>query len=324
MAKPEICFVYFHVEGLWNPRQVREDFTDMRACGADWIFTQFYEDNPYKTLKFKIDLAHEAGLKVLASPGRVAGLFAAGPRPCSVFTISNLDALCREKDGSTVVANSSLVACVNHPKFIEWFYPAMTETLRSTGADGIVFDEPKETHRACYCTHCKALVKEPTDEALLKLKEASVAKMMGKLCALHKKDNPASQGVVMLMPSSTDSCIDRCVEQEGIDFVGSDGPMCPQGAEGIGGKPRNPNQKTSLEESAQRFGAKARAAGKKVFGLVETFGCRKWAHEQLRENLTKLPSLGLDMAAFNYYGHNVEDPEGIMEILRQAASGLKS
>ena len=32
----------------------------------------------------------------------------------------------------------------------------------------------------------------------------------------------------------------------------------------------------------------------------------------------------LDLCAFNYYGHNVEDPEGIMEILRQAASGLKS
>ncbi len=323
MAKPEICFVYFHVEGLWNPRQVREDFADIRACGGDWIFTQFYEDNPNKTLKFKIDLAHEAGLKVLASPGRVAGLFAAGPRPCSIYTIRNMDALVREKDGSTEVANSTLVACVNHPKFSEWFYPAMLDTLRATGADGIVYDEPKETHKACYCKYCKDMVAEPTDEALLRLKEESVAKMMGKLCALHKQENPASVGVAMLMPSTTDNVIKATAEQPAIDFVGSDGLMCPQGPEGLNDKPLNP-QKTSLAESAQRFARIVRPAGKKVLGLAETFGMRKWTHKHLREGIKTLPGLNLDMYCFNYYAHNVEDPDGLMEIIRTASMNLKS
>ena len=323
MAAPEICFVYFHVGGLWNPRQVREDFADMRACGADWIFTQFHEDNPRKTLKFKVDLAHEAGLKVLASPGRVAGLFAAGPRPCSVFTIENPDALCREKDGSPLLANSSLVACVNHPKFEAWFYPAMADIIQATGADGIVFDEPKEAHKPCYCEHCKARVAQPTDQALLALKESSMAAMMGRLCARLKKDNPAGVGVAMLMPSAADGFVDRVLEQGAIDYVGSDGPMCPQGRPGPDGGP-GAGQKTPLAQSAARLIPRTRKAGRRTFGLVETFGVCRWAHDRLRENLRALPSLGLDMPAFNYYGHNVEDPEGIMAIIRQAVASLKT
>lgn len=322
MKKPEICYVYFHVAGLWNPRQIREDFADMRANGGDWVFMDFAEDNPKRCLKFKTDLVHEAGMKVMAAPGRVAGLFAAGVRPSSIFAIQNLDALCRNKDGSPLLANSSFVACVNHPKFIEWFYPTMVDVIQSTGCDGVVYDEPKETHLACYCDYCKAMVEKPTDEALLALKEQSMADMMGRLAADLKKVNPASKGIAMLMPSMPDSVIERVSAQKAIDYIGSDGPMCNQGLPKADGSPK-PNQKTSLTESAQRFSAIVRKHNKKVFGLTETFGVMKWQHGLLRENLKSLGALNLDMYSFNYYGHNIEDPEGIMEIIREAACRLK-
>ena len=126
----------------------------------------------------------------------------------------------------------------------------------------------------------------------------------------------------MIMPNATDSFIDHMLEQEALDYLGVDGPMCLQGPAGADGKPAG-HQKTPLTESSPRFAAKTREAGKKTFGLTETFGVYSWAHDQLRENVRLLPDLGLDMYGFNYFGHDVEDPDGVMEIVRAAVRHVK-
>jgi len=320
MSQPEICMVYFNVSGMWHSRDVAAHFADMKSMGVDSIFTNWRELSGLGALKFKVDLAHEAGLRVYASPGRVAGLFAAGPRPGSMFATRNPETLMRYENGEPVVGTGGFVCCVNQPGFQKWFYPYMQEMIDKSGADGIIFDEPKETVSPCWCDVCKSRVDEQNAESLANLRTDGMAAMMGKTCALVKELDSSFTTSAMLMPVSTDRFIEKLSQEKALDAFGVDGPLCAQGEEGLD----RSKLKTPLFDSAPKFLEMAHKAGKRSFVLTETFDVHKWAHEELRRNVVNLPELGADIYAFNYYGHENEDPEGLMEILREGIAGLKA
>jgi len=319
MDRLEISMVYFNAaSGMQRPQDLKEHFREMREHGVDSIITQTTEQCFTQALKFKVGLAHEAGLRVYAVPGRFAGLFAAGVIPSSRFGALNPDTVMRRVDTGTQPP-ALPVCCVNNPRFQEWFYPHVLERIRSSGADGILFDEPKDAHDACYCEFCKAIAGESGKEALVRVRERSMAAMMGRVCAELKELDPAMTTSVLLMPNATDHFKQQMLSLEHLDYFGIDGPLCRQGEEN---RPDG-KQKTLLTATAPEYVSRAREAGRKSCALVETFDVQPWAYGELERNLAEVGTWGLDLIAFNYYAHCNADPEGVMRIVWDAVEQLR-
>jgi len=147
------------------------------------------------------------------------------------------------------------------------------------------------------------------------LHEKALAETMGRVAGEFKAFRPGGAGLVMLMPNATENFIKEVCRQPAIDCVGVDGPLCLQNSRPV----TPPHQKTYILESAPPFFKLIRAAGKQTFALAETFGVYAWALDELRRNIGKFAELGADVAAFNYYGHDSDDPEAVMEVVREAA-----
>lgn len=311
MAKPEICMVYFDCGFHVHERVLASFFRDMKAMGAESVFTQFVEFGDVRWLRFRTRLAHDAGLKVYASPGRVGGLFAAGPIPGSMFALRNPDAIMRKEGGEPVIDTSGYVCCVNSPKFHAWFYPFLERMMLDAEVDGVAFDEPKASTVPCWCPHCRERVGTPTAESLKLLREAGMAEMLGKVCTIMKRARPGFVTLAMMMPSASDRMLGLLAAQTDLDCYGVDGPLSRQGPER-----NNEMIKDPLWVSGPRFIASAHAAGKKAFVLAETFDVQSWNCPELGERLGELPKLGADIYAFNYYGHDCDDPEAVMDMVR--------
>lgn len=317
-VSPEICFVYFDVGWLVHPRNIASNLADMKSMGGDSIFTQFVENGDLRWLKLRTRMAHEAGLKVYASPGRVGGLFAAGPIPGSMFATKHADSRMIDRQGQPIMGTGGLMCCPNNPKFQAWFYPFLQNMMLETGADGVAFDEPKGPDIACWCDHCKALVDKPDSQSLLALRESTMADMMGKVCTQMRQHKPDFVTVAMLMPAASNRFLKLVTEQKNLDYIGVDGPLCHQGP-----TPTADLIKTPLWVSAPHFAAAAHAAGKKSFALTETFDVNPWACGELASRIHDLPAMNIDMYSFNYYGHDCEDGDLVMESVRKAVALVK-
>ena len=319
MDELEISMVYFNAaSGMQRPQDLREHFREMREAGVDSIITQTTEKSVAEGLRFKVELAHEAGLRVYAVPGRFAGLFAAGVVPSSYFAALHPDTRMRRVDVGTPPPCLP-ICCVNNPKFEEWFYPHVLGMVRDSGADGIFFDEPKDAHDACYCEFCKALVEEPGKKALTRLREDSMAAMMGRVCAEIKALDSTMTTGVLLMPDATGNFRQRVSGLKHLDYFGVDGPLCRQGD---ADRPAD-RQKALLLETVPKFLDPERESDRKVCALVETFDVRPWAYEELRQNAAAIEGWGLDLIAFNYYAHDNPDPEGVMDLVWEAIKRLR-
>lgn len=316
---PEINLVYFEVGWTVHPRNLSANFADVKAMGGHSVFTQFLERGDERWLKLRTRMAHDAGLKVYASPGRVGGLFAAGPIPGSFFATRHEDVRMIDAAGKHIFGTSGFMACPNHPRFVNWFYPFMESIMLDAGVDGVAFDEPKAADRACWCEHCKARVDKVDEAALIALREQTMAEMMGTVCTLLRKSKPEFVTIAMLMPSASKRFIRLVAEQKNMDFIGVDGPLCHQGP-----VPTADMIKTPLWISVPVFSEIVRAAGKKVFALTETFDVNPWACGELATRIHELPALDVDMFAFNYYGHDCEDGELVMESVRKAIALVKN
>ena len=302
--------------GLWHERQRREIYAELKTHGVDSVSTSFYEDDfSRKTLKWVSGMMHEAGLKVYAMPGRTAGLFAAGPNPCSFFTIRNMDSLVVDENGKPIIDTSGFVACVNQPKFKEWFRPFIEDTIRESGVDGILFDEPKSVFTPCYCDICRGIAGNDT-EALSKLRAESMAKMLGWVSDLVKNINSDFTTIVMSMPKIAAQYdglfIDACCRQPSIDVIGVDGPICKQ-----------TRCKTSLFDSAPQVSNQVHDKGKKSMALIETFNVPESSLPELEQNIERIPRLGTDLYSFNYYGHENDKPDAVMNQIWRGISLLK-
>lgn len=279
MPKPEVCLMYFAHSACWHARTMAAHFADIKAMGADSVVLQFLENDQPRALRFAARLAQEARLKAYGTPGRIAGLFAAGPRPGSMFALTHLEAVMRTRDGQPVVGISGVVCCVHAPAFIAWYYPRMEAMLLESGVDGVFFDEPKEIDYGCWCPHCRERVSEETPAAMHALREEGMAAMMGRVSTAMKGHRPDFAAIAMLLPDSGDHFVAEVCAQPAVTAVGCDGPLCSQGPD------PNPTWiKTPIWESAPRIHAATRAAGKGAFMLAETFDVPPSACPELAAN----------------------------------------
>ena len=315
----EISFYYLDCcPFIWKPAHLLDDFSDMKRMGGDSVCISILEEDHSGNYKGKVALAHEAGLKVYAVPSRVGGLFAGSPKVPSMFCARNMDTLMMTRNGTPQDATAGLTCCANNPKFQGWFLQWIERLVSESGVEGVVFDEPKEAHKPCYCDICVGLCEARSDEALTRLREEAVAALIGQACAAIKQTGESHKTILFVMPDATENFINRLLAERDVDYFGNDGPMCHQG-------PRaQKHQKTRLTQSVPAIFEKAGKAGKKTFTLIETFHVLEVALPELRAELKKTKAWRADMYAFYYYGPSNENAAEVMRITEGAIRELRN
>lgn len=314
---PEINFMLAR-GGPWHERHAREWLADMKSAGADSVCAAFLEDTYSLTgLRWIAELAHDEGLRLYAMPGRIGLLFSAGPRLGSPFTFRTPQARMVGEAGGPV-GGFGYAACVNASAFKEWFYLLVTEAVRDSGADGILFDEPKSASVPCFCPVCREIAGSSRREDLAALRERSMAEMMGKTSSAVKGIAPSNSTIAMLGSKNSDRFLDALTEQPDLDAVGFDAPPCARA--GSVGNPAKP----LVFDSASRLIPRIRRRGKKTFVLVETFYIPASSHSEFTANMERLSEIEADIFSFNYYGQEVEEPDVVMDITRQAIARLRN
>jgi len=310
MQKPEINMMFFAPGGFFNEKQLKSSLSEIRQHGADSVCSNFLED-PFMVREVAqfAQLAHEAGLRFYAMPGRVAGLFAAGPRLVSPFLTAHPEAGALDAGGNPRAGDSGPAACLNHPEFIKWFYPFIRGMIEGCRADGILFDEPKTTRLACHCPICQEMAGNDED-ALLALREQSFATMLNQAAAEVKALGADKTTLAMLMPATKLSFVEKLAGQPALDVIGVDGPIRSE-----------VTKKESIFDSAPRFHEIIRRYGKRTFVLVETFEMTGKDQPFLDEKMPRVPELKAEVYSFNYYGHVNSDPE---QVMRAVWSGIEA
>lgn len=312
MPRLEINMMFFAPGGFFHEKQLRSSLSEIRQRGADSVCSNFLED-PFMAREVAqfAQMVHAEGLRFYAMPGRVAGLFAAGPRLISPFLTAHPEARALDAGGNPRVGDAGIAACVNHPEFIKWFYPFIRNMIEGCRADGILFDEPKTTRLACHCPICRSVAGAGA-EALLALREQSFAAMLNQAAAEVKALGADKATMVMLMPATKLSFVEKLAGQSALDVIGVDGPIHSA-----------VTKKESIFDSAPRFHEIIRRHGKRTFALVETFEMTGADQPFLDEIMPRVPELKADVYSFNYYGHANYDPERVMQAVWSGMDAVK-
>jgi len=302
MQKPEINMMFFAPSGCFHDRQIKASLAEIKQHGVNSVCSNFLED-PFMVREVAqfARLVHEAGLRFYAMPGRVAGLFAAGPRLVSPFLTAHPEARSLDAEGQPRAGDSGIAACVNHPEFINWFYPFIRSMIEGCCADGILFDEPKTTRLPCHCALCRAMAGND-EEALLELRERSFAAMLNRAAEEVKALGADKTTLAMLMPATKLSFVEKLAGQSAIDVIGVDGPIRSE-----------VTKKESIFDSVPRFHEIVKSNGKRTFVLVETFEMTGADQPFLDEKMPRVPEIKADVFSFNYYGHANYNPELVMQ-----------
>ncbi len=312
MQKPEINMMFFAPSGFFNEKQLRNSLAEIRQHGATSICSNFLED-PFMVREAAqfAQLAHEEGLRFYAMPGRVAGLFAAGPRLASPFLTAHPEARALDGEGNPRAGDSGPAACLNHPEFIKWFYPFIFNMIKECQADGILFDEPKTTRLSCHCPICRDMGGDVA-QALIALREQSFATMLNRVAEEIKALGADKTTLAMLMPATKYSFVEKLACQPALDVIGVDGPIHSE-----------VTKKESIFDSAPRFHPIIRRHGKRTLVLIETFEMTGKDQVFLDEKMPRVPELKADFYSFNYYGHANSHPERVMQAVWTGVEAVK-
>ncbi|MHC4886592.1 MAG: hypothetical protein ACYTGH_16065 [Planctomycetota bacterium] len=311
MSRTEINMMYFMPSGYWNEKEVDRSLLEMKDHGVDSVCIPFIEHpSSWDGAESYAGKIMDTGLRCYLMPGRIAGIFAAGPCPSSSFVLKHPEVVIQDRDGKPFSPGNPC-ACVNQPAFQEWFIPFMESILTRTGAQGLFYDEPKRTETPCYCSVCRELAGD-NPQALMAMRERSFAEVLGKTSAMVKGIDPTHTTLAMIMPFMTENFVQALCAQDALDVIGVDGPICTQKV-----------KKESLFTSAPRINGQVKDQGKKTFTLAETFEVPASSQEELLTAMERLPEVRADVMSFNYYGHANDNPEEVMQAVWKGIETVK-
>jgi len=318
-----IFYCYRHSFSVFKPQEVEKNYREMKEMGADGVSISLMEtdfESIPRVLKKHMELIRDHGLKRYIGFGRWGGLFAAAPRSGSLFAIKNQDTLMLKSDGSSYIGNlSGYICCVNNLKFRKWFFELEEAILKELNPDGIILDEPKGGELPCFCKYCKG------NEDPLIFRYKSLSKFLSDICEIGKSIKPDLETHIFQSPTHPVEYYEMCAKIPAVDFYGIDGPTSRQSCYVPQKKENVAVNKTPLEESIKTIFPIARKYGKKTIIVPENFYIPAGEEKNYYENTKRILLENTpDSVLFHYYGFENENPDLIMEYIRELISLVKN
>ncbi|HOL66532.1 MAG TPA: hypothetical protein PKX93_03635 [bacterium] len=271
------------------------------------------EDKVYCSLELRrhVEMMHQAGLKAIFVFGRWGGLFAAAAiNSSSRETFKHPEWWKVGPDGKPP---GCIVCCVNHPGFRRYFFEEAEHFFRWMEPDGLLMDEPKDANWPCYCQYCRSKGNPR------QIHVGSLAAFLGEVARFFKKLRPGGSTYLFHMPGQPVPFYEETAAQEGLDYLGVDGPLCLQKkADG------RVLSKTPLLESMKTVLPIVKKYGKKTLVVPENFLVPAGEEKVYAKNLRKLLQEKPDAVVFHYYGFGNENPALLMRKIEQVLRSLPS
>lgn len=310
----KINFYYLaHGFFVFNPKQVRDDYREMKGLGADSVtYAILEQDTEFCpiTIEKHFSMAHQEGLKVYVIFSRLGGLFAGAPRVASLFSASNPDTLMCDKNGRPYGGGIGVFSCVNNPLFNDFFEKTTTNLLLNYDIDGIILDEPKMHDVPCFCSACRALMK---NEDPVMFRKKSLVSFLDRAAVNMKKIKPS---IEISLFNDTIYPLDfhnMTAAIPGIDFHGTDGSLAGQWVQ----KTKIEQIKTPLAEQLKEAKNIAEKHGKKLMAVCENFQTPSSEINKWEESFSKVLEYKPELIVFFYYAPNTDNPEALQEMIRR-------
>ena len=317
----KINFYYLaHGFFVFNPKQVKRDYAEMKSLGADSItYAVLEQDDLFcpVTMEKHFELAHRAGLKVYVIFSRFGGLFAGAPRVPSLFSAERQDTLMRRKDGSIYSGYTGVYSCVNNRDFRKFFIRTTTRLLEKYKIDGVVFDEPKLSGSPCYCGTCRKLLGK---EDPVVFRNRSVVKFLDDAAAKMKKINPRLEIALFNDTIYPLEFHRMSAGMKNLDYHGTDGSLSKQWVN----KSEIKQVKTPLLEQVKEAKKIAEENGKKFMAVCENFQVPASEIPAWERNFEKVLEYRPDLLVFFYYAPNTDDPEKLHDMIARCCRKIKA
>ena len=302
------------------PRHVREDMEWMADVGTNAITLAVLEQDLFAN-KANMDIicreADRAGISVHAVPSRWGGLLAGAPKVPSLFTATHPETWILKEDGT--------------PYYYDSLRP--DEQRASSRHLRVLLSEPGEIaqrngrSKASSLTSRKSSISRTTRPGRRRrFRPAPVRRRTSTrapIFTIGSAPMPASSGRVLSSPCSCR--LSRRVTSWSA-APGSPPLIISAATEGPGGLRTAwtcAGTRKALIGQAERFLAAARANGKGGLILVENISMSPEYNKVMDEHLPTVLSYAAEHLLYYYYGMNLDDPDGTMEVVAKHLKKLK-
>ena len=301
------------------PRHIREDLKWMADVGTDTITLSILEQDfaaAFENVEFICNEAAKLGMSVIAVPSRWAGILAGAPKVPSLFTIRNPQTWILRKDGTPVDSSvTGRISSIHYEETYEFMIQALDKLYSSWDIKGIIWDEPKTLSIDYSPKAIEKMGPDPTEDQQLQANVDFYTKI-NKYLKTHYPDKTIGMFIYSDLP---DKVVYKMAETEGLDYYGCDGR--PWRLED-GGKTENPG-KVLVGHTGQRFIDAAKKQGKKSLFLIENHNMADKDIPLLKKRMPELLNMDIDQLIYYYYPRNIENPDKLMNILKNRLKTFK-
>ncbi len=294
----DITVAYFHP--LLHPENVKRDFDQIRAAGANGIVYAIHEQEATRwprDLERGMRQAQDAGLKVYLSLGRYGNVFS-GPMPMpSWYTFHNPRSRVMDSNG-----RYHDISCYNHRPFRSWLFDEIESYLHAFPINGIFIDEPRGTDITCFCSVCRALCPDVVD--LPGFRRRSMVEFLGELCAHVKRVDAHTKTMVAIVPANL-AQLDALAALPHLDTIG-----CHLFWKVF------KTDIAQVSEWSSRVVETTRAVGKRSQLWLQNFDLDEENEEQLEDAFNRVLHAEPDDIGCYYYWRNNANPEQVWQQTR--------
>lgn len=301
------------------PRQIREDLKWMADIGTDTVTLSILEQDfsaAFENVAFICNEAAKLGMSVIAVPSRWAGILAGAPKVPSLFTIRNPQTWILRKDGTPVDSLvTGRISSIHYEETYEFIIQSLDKLFSSWDIQGIIWDEPKTLGIDYSPKAIEKLGPDPTEEQQL---QANVD-FYTRINEYLKTHYPDKTTGMFIYSDLSDKVMYKMAETGGLDYYGCDGR--PWRLED-GGKTENPG-KVLIGHTGQRFIDAAKKQGKKSLFLIENHNMADKDIPLFERRMPELMEMDIDQLIYYYYPRNIENPDKLMNILKNELKTFK-
>jgi hypothetical protein len=287
------AYYFMSTDLCMNRAHIREDMQWLKDHAFDAIHIACHEEHYRQPIGMRwiIDEAHAAGIKVFAIPSRWCGLIAGWPVLAGHFAASRPDTWMVKEDGSPMIKNFCGPLCsVHHPDVQAHMISCVETMLETFDFDGITWDELKTLHETDY--HPLAI--EKYGHPVSGTEQVQATLDIFAACNRRAREiKPDLRIVSFLYAFLSDDLIDAWAATEGFDDVGPDGHVASAG------DPGKHNTKFLIDDQ-ERFNKAAARHGRRSFALIETQGATVANAETTMKRLPEYLTMAPDHIAVYY------------------------
>lgn len=305
------------------PRQVREDLKWMADIGTNVVSVAVLEQDLFaavENIEFICNEAEKLNIQVYAVPSRWGGMIAGSPKVPSIFTTRNPQTWILKEDGSALESHlTGRISSLHYPETFEFFCQSLDKMFKLWNIKGIIWDEIKTLLKDFSPKAIENLGKDAPYEKHIEANVDFYSRVNGHI----KKNHPNVTTNMFVYAHIYDGTITQLSKIKHLDYFGCDGRPWHTNDSGTNESGNQGKHAKTLLGSGERFITAAHHAKKKALWLIENHNMLTKDAELMKQRLPEITEKNIEHLIYYYYPRNLQDPDLIMNIVKEQIKNFR-